>query len=167
MDEPCVVRPVTCDAVRFLSGLAWPEASPRVMRIERTFWEKATAIHVFCRQQRLRDDRFARHWHDLTRLDIAGYAIKALDDRKLAGAVARHKALFFSEKDKAGKEIDYMAAVTGDLQLVPTGGAREALEADYDRMVEDGILLDDVDSFVDVIDRCRAIQARANVTTGF
>lgn len=164
--EPCAVRPVTCDAARYLSGLVWPEASPRVMRIERTFWEKATAIHVFCRQQRLRGERFARHWHDLTRLDIAGYATKALDDRDLARAVARHKALFFSEKDKAGNEIDYKAAVSGDLQLVPAGRARKALEADYDRMVEDGILLDDVDPFALVIDRCRAIQARANVGSG-
>jgi hypothetical protein len=47
----------------------------QVMRAERTFWEKATAIHVFCIQGAFRgSDRFARHWHDVTRLDAAGFA---------------------------------------------------------------------------------------------
>ena len=134
------------------------------MRAERTFWEKATAIHVFCRQHRLRSERFARHWHDLTRLDVAGYAANALKDRELARAVARHKALFFSEKDGAGNEIDYMAAISGDIQLVPEGKAREKLGADYEQMVEDGILLDEVEPFNTVIERCHAIQERVNAT---
>jgi hypothetical protein len=164
--EPCAVRPVICDAAEHLSGLAFPKASPRVMRVERTFWEKATAIHVFCRQRRSRGERFARHWHDLTRIDEAGYAANALADRDLARAVARHKAWFFSEKDEAGTVIDYMAAVSGDLQLVPEGTARETLEADYARMVEDGVLLDDREPFGAVIERCRVIQERANATTG-
>jgi len=164
--EPCALMPVICDAAEHLSGLMFPKAIPRVMRAERTFWEKATAIHVFCRQHRLRSERFARHWHDLTRLDVAGYAANALKDRELARAVARHKALFFSEKDEAGNEIDYMAAISGDLQLVPKGKARKTLEADYDRMVEDGILLDDVESFNTVIERCHVIQKRVNAKAG-
>jgi hypothetical protein len=162
--EPCAVRPVICDAAEYLSDLVFPKAAPRVMHVERTFWEKATAIHVFCRQRRLRGERFARHWYDLTRLDAAGYAAKALVDRDLARAVARHKAWFFSEKDEAGTVIDYMAAVSGDLQLVPEGTARENLETDYAQMVEDGILLDDREPFDAVIERCRIIQARANAT---
>ena len=48
-------------------------ATPQVMRAERTFWEKATAIHVFCEQGEFRGgERFARHWHDLARLKEAG-----------------------------------------------------------------------------------------------
>ena len=162
--EPCAAMPVICDAAEHLSSLIFPKAMPRVMRAERTFWEKATAIHVFCRQNRLRSERFARHWHDLTRLDDAGYAANALKDRDLARAVARHKALFFSENDEAGNEIDYMAAISGDIQLVPEGKAREKLGADYEQMVEDGILLDDVDPFNTVIERCHAIQERVNAT---
>ena len=41
------------------------------MLAERTFWEKATAMHVFCRQERRRGQRQSRHWHDLVRLDDA------------------------------------------------------------------------------------------------
>ncbi|MBY5775482.1 hypothetical protein HFN63_36860 [Rhizobium leguminosarum] len=48
----------------------------------------ANAIHVFCQQERLRGDRFARHWQDVTRLDEAGLATAAMADRELANAVA-------------------------------------------------------------------------------
>ena len=59
------------------------------MRAERTFWEKATAIHVYCGQGVFRGgDRFARHWHDVTRLDAAGFADSAIKDTALAKAVA-------------------------------------------------------------------------------
>lgn len=70
--EPSIEADVTCDAATLVAGIEFPIAHPRVMRAERTFWEKATAIHVFCLQGRLRGERFARHWHDLVRLDAAG-----------------------------------------------------------------------------------------------
>ena len=72
--EPASPREVVCDAAGLIDGLVFPKARPRVMYAERTFWEKATAIHVFCLQERLRGDRFARHWHDVVRLDAAGFA---------------------------------------------------------------------------------------------
>ena len=51
---------------------------------ERTFWEKATAIHVFCAQGSFRGgDRYARHWHDVMRIDAAGFADSAAKDRAL------------------------------------------------------------------------------------
>lgn len=162
--EPCSIMGVVCDAAEYLPDLVFPTASPRVMRVERTFWEKATAIHVFCRQRRLRGERFARHWHDLTRINEAGYAGNAISDRDLACAVARHKALFFSENDATGNKIDYMAAVCGDLHLVPEGEAREVLAVDYQRMIEEGVLLDDGEPFDAVIERCRAIEEQANAT---
>src|SRR5690606_22986163 len=87
--EPAEKRAIVCDAASHLAELVFPTAAPRVMRVERTFWEKATAVHVFCLQGRIRGHRFARHWHDLARLDEAGHADAALLDRDLAKAVAR------------------------------------------------------------------------------
>src|SRR5690606_24864923 len=63
--EPHSVVQVKCDIAEYLPELEFPMASPKVMTIERTFWEKATAAHVYCAQGRLRAARFARHWHDL------------------------------------------------------------------------------------------------------
>jgi hypothetical protein len=49
------------DAAHHVEGVEFPKASPRVIDAKRTFWEEATATHVFCLQERLREDRFARH----------------------------------------------------------------------------------------------------------
>ncbi|WP_184717357.1 nucleotidyl transferase AbiEii/AbiGii toxin family protein [Caulobacter sp.] len=164
--DPWQVVPVTCDAAPALEGLTFPEARPQVMLAERTFWEKATAIHVFCAQGRFRGaDRFARHWHDIVRLDDAGYAAKAIADRSLAGAVAAHKTIFFAEKDSEGATIDYQHAVSGHLQLVPEGLALERLGTDYARMLEDGLLEDGAETFEALIARCGDIQALANTLT--
>ena len=160
--EPRAVRRVACDAAGFLPELLFPEAVPSVMLAERTFWEKATAIHVHCRRERRRGERLSRHWHDLARLDEAGVADRALADRALALSVARHKAMFFPEKDAAGGRIDYGAAVAGGLQLVPTGSALEMLADDHARMVADGMLLGTDESFERLIARCAGIEARAN-----
>jgi hypothetical protein len=160
--EPASLRDVVSDASGLIDGLIFPTARPRVMHAERTFWEKATAIHVFCLQDQLRGDRFARHWHDVVRLDEAGLADAGFADRALANAVARHKGMFFAEKAADRRPIDYAAAVNGGLELVPGGDAAKALDEDYGRMVEDGLLLDDAEPFEALMTRCADIAARAN-----
>ena len=160
--EPRAERLIACDAAGHALDVEFPTTRPLVMSAERTFWEKATAAHVFCRQQRTRGERLSRHWHDLVRLDDAGFAETAIADRALALSVARHKSMFFREKDAAEHWIDYPAAVSGGLQLVPAGAAYDALARDYARMVSDGMLLEDAEPFEDLIGRCADIQQRAN-----
>jgi hypothetical protein len=163
--EPSEPRAIHCDAANHLQGVEFPTATPKVMRAERTFWEKATAIHVFCSQGEFRGgDRFARHWHDVTRLDAAGFADAAIADKALARAVAEHKAVFFAEKNTHGEVIDYHAAIGGALQLVPNDGALAKLAVDYQHMVDDGLFLDDAEPFDTLLERCRAIQQKANVS---
>ena len=70
------------------------------------------------------------------RLEEAGHAQAALDDSALANQVAEHKTRFFREKDKDGVRIDYAAAVSGKLTLVPKGEALKRLEADYQKMAQ-------------------------------
>ena len=160
--EPASLRDIVCDAADLIAEVEFPTARPRVMHAERTFWEKATAIHVFCLQERLRGDRFARHWHDVVRLDEAGLATAAFADRDLAHAVARHKGMFFAERAADRSPIDYAVAVCGGLRLVPDGDALKALEEDYARMVEDGLLLEDAEPFETLMARCADIAERAN-----
>ena len=160
--EPHEVCPVRCDAAAFLPEVSFPEARPTVMLAERTFWEKATAMHVFCRRERGRGNRLTRHWHDLVRLDRTGFAEKALADDALALSVARHKAIFFREKDVAGNWISYQDAVSGSLQLVPSGAGRETLAEDYRSMIRSGMLPDDAEPFEELMDACADLERRAN-----
>ena len=163
--EPSEPRAIRCDAAAHLQEVEFPTATPQVMRPERTFWEKATAIHVFCAQGTFRGgDRFARHWHDVTRLDAAGFAATAIADKALAWVVADHKSMFFTEKNTRGEIIDYHAAVSGALQLVPDDGALATLATDYQHMVDDRMFLDDAEPFDVLLERCRVIQQKANAT---
>lgn len=161
--EPFERRSIECDAAGHLQGVTFPEPMPQVMRAERTFWEKATAIHVFCKQGVFRGGgRFARHWHDVTRLDGAGIADAAIADKELATAVADHKRMFFNEKSSSGELINYQIAVSGGLCLVPENAALETLATDYRRMVDDGLFLNEVESFDALLLRCKDIERRAN-----
>jgi hypothetical protein len=154
---PAEIMPITCYAASELPALTFPTAEPRVMRIERTFWEKATAVHVFCKADTLTAERLARHWYDLVRLDDTGHATSALADRNIARQVAAHKTAFF-----AAKGVDYAAAVAGDLQLVPSGTLTNLLRADYRAMLDNGLLNDQAPSFEELMDRSQALQDRAN-----
>lgn len=161
--EPCAPMPVTCDAAKDLPELVFPVSTPRVMKVERTFWEKATAIHVLCMGGKLRGGpRFSRHWYDVVQLDRSGHAAPAIAMPDIAKQVANHKAMFFAEKAESGGTIEYSTAISGGLRLVPAGTRLDELKQDYQRMVDDGLLLDLAEPFDEILDACRQIQERAN-----
>ncbi len=160
--EPASTKKVVCDAAPVLPELVFPEAMPRVMAAERTFWEKATAAHVSCLKGEFRGDRYARHWHDIARLAEAGIVKAAIADRDLANRVADHKQAFFAEKAPDGSVIDYVRAISGELMLVPVGDALEALRSDYQEMISSGLFEEDPCSFEVLMHQCRAIEAEAN-----
>ena len=160
--EPHVERQVKCDAADLVPEIIFPSASLSVMVAERTFWEKATSMHVFCHRKRGRGNRLSRHWHDLVRLDDAGYGEKAFADRDLALSVARHKSIFFPEKDVDGNRIDFEVCVSGGMQLVPTGEAYALLADDYEAMLRADMFFNDPEPFENIMGRCADIEARAN-----
>lgn len=161
--EPTNDLTVSCDAAISGASLILPEANVRAMTAERTFWEKASAIHTICVGGRIRGrGTFARHWYDLMRLDKAGISDQALADRTLALKVAEHQSVFFREKDGAGNWINFREAVQGSLMLVPQGEKRTIVQNDYDDMVEASMLYSDIPSFDELMDRLSDIESRAN-----
>lgn len=160
--EPHEAMPVACDIEGQVEGVTFPTASPVVMSVTRTFWEKATATHVYCAQGRIRGERYARHWHDLAAIMRSSHFEAAIEDRDVARAVAEHKSYFFSEKDAAGNTIDYFSAIAGALHVVPEGAAREALAADYAGMLEDQVMVGDALPFEDLMQACAEVADRAN-----
>ena len=139
--EPADRYTITGDISDWTKELRSPIARPRVMRLERTFWEKATATHVYCLRGVFRGgSRYAKHWYDLDCLDHTKIAAKAISDRVLAADVAKHKQHFFRERDPAGNVIAYQVAVSGNFCLVPAGRALDALADDYELMFDAGLL---------------------------
>lgn len=160
--EPHEVLPVTCDMDGHVPDIAFPTASPLVMSVARTFWEKATAAHVYCAQGRIRSERYARHWHDLAAVGRSKYFAGAISDRIVAETVCRHKSFFFIEKDANGNVIDYAPAAKGNLRIVPEGEALAALGADYATMIEDQVMLAEPMTFDQLMLACRDIEKSAN-----
>ena len=160
--EPHQIRDVACDMAWLIEEVEFPQAKPLVLAAERTFWEKATAAHVYCHQGRLRGERYARHWYDLAALTHSVHYDAAVGDHALALQVAQHKAMFFAEKDAGGHWIDYVQAVSGGLQLIPEGESLIALERDYAAMLDDGLLSSSQPSFAELMETCRAIEDRVH-----
>jgi hypothetical protein len=161
--EPWELLPIACDLAPLIPEITFPQALPRVMKMERTFWEKATAIHAFCRQAKMRGNRFARHWHDLLQLAATERIRNSFVDKSWLEQVVRHKTMFFQEKNQAGVTIDYQECLNGNLCLVPEGVARDVLEEDYNRMIQDGILLlSQTPEFALVLEQCARLQANIN-----
>jgi len=73
------------DVSAHVPGLVFPSAQVAVLSPMRTFWEKATLIHVECHRPDLRvgAERLSRHWHDLARLADHEVGRKALADTDL------------------------------------------------------------------------------------
>ena len=153
---------VACDIAPLIDGVTFPTAQPLVMAAERTFWEKATAAHVYCLQGRLRGDRYSRHWYDLAALAKTTHFDSAASDHELARQVAEHKSMFFAEKDVDGGKVDYFQATSGDLRLIPQGPSLDALAKDYAAMLEDGLLAFEQPTFETVMASCAAIQDEIN-----
>ncbi|MBH3427996.1 nucleotidyl transferase AbiEii/AbiGii toxin family protein [Pseudomonas alkylphenolica] len=161
--EPHGRRHVTCDMANAqLEGVSFPEANPVVMDVARTFWEKATAAHVYCVQERLRTERFARHWHDLVAIGQSQAFAKVIAQRDIAALVAEHKSWFFIEKAADGSAIDYRHAVSGNLRLVPAGDALEELANDYGLMLADGMFDSPPPPFEELMRTCAELEERMN-----
>ncbi|MDH4392123.1 MAG: hypothetical protein QE285_11975 [Aquabacterium sp.] len=98
----------------------------------------------------------------MTRLDAAGFADSAAKNRALAHDMAEHKSIFFAESMPDGTPIDDRAAVTGALDLAPSGYARKTLADDYHCMVEEGLLLDDAVPFDVLLQHCQTLALKVN-----
>ena len=70
--------------------------------------------------------------------------------------------MFFRENDSNRRRIDYEAAVSGNLKLVPSGTAQESLAEDYASMLAAGMLVDEDDPFETLMQRCALIEETAN-----
>jgi hypothetical protein len=104
-----------------------------VLAAERTFWEKATVLHMWYHAPADRKfrDRQSRHYYDVVRLYQHDLGKAAVRDTELLLKVARHKEVFFP-----AAWARYTDARPGTLRLVPPDSGLQELEQDYRKMRE-------------------------------
>lgn len=147
---------VVPDIARLTPALDYPAATVTALSPRRTFWEKATLVHVACHRRRLAD-RLCRHWFDLACLSSHVIGQAALRDRAILEDVVGHKKVFFH----AGN-ANYDQCLDGRLRLVPDDDQLPALQSDYDGMCESGAIGADAPGFDQMIERIASLEADAN-----
>lgn len=127
--EQAAVKPYLCDA--FPQALPNPEAQVRVLAAARTFWEKATILHMLHHQPEGRRiaPRMSRHYYDVFCLWQGPVREQALAAINLLERVAVFKSVFF----KAGW-ARYEEARPGTLRLIPGKQIVDVLARDYQEM---------------------------------
>jgi hypothetical protein len=155
-NEECHLRPyIAAD----LADLGFPEATVQVLSPSRTFWEKATLIHVACNRShpKLDASRQSRHWHDLAVLACHQIGKTAIVDRQLLEDVVRHKSIFYRVS-----YANYEACLTGDLRLIPEKPLLDALRLDYEKMIADGMFDSEPPTFDWIIARLNKLAREIN-----
>ena len=160
--DPNEQHQIVPDIAAMTSGLEFSTATVTVLSPARTFWEKATLIHVECHRRRLAAGpaRLSRHWFDLACLARHDAGGAALADRALLADVVRLKTVFFNPSYS-----NYDHCLDGRFRLVPDEDQHDGLRSDYDAMRRAGIVGADAPEFEALIDDIRQIEFRANLPT--
>lgn len=131
---PAETRTITAYAHQMFPDLmAAPDVEVKTLGAERTFWEKATILHMLHHQdaERPLGDRMSRHYSDLVELSLTETKTKALSDLGLLRRVASHKAVYFRSA-----WAKYETAHPPHLKLLPGDALKDALRRDYAQMPE-------------------------------
>ena len=139
--------------------LALPTAAINVLSPIRTFWEKATLIHVECHRNRLGNmpDRLSRHWYDLGKLANSQIGKEALINKDILISVLEHKKAFFN-----ASYANYDNCLTGKLLLLPGEAGLEALRKDYLQMQKAGFFSEEPPSFDEIIKTLSTLEKAIN-----
>ena len=141
-----------------IPSLDFPVGKVIVLSPERTFWEKATMIHVECHRQRgSNPDRISRHWYDLVMLNRGEIGEKALADWELLEDVVRYKTVFFN-----ASYAHYDACLTKGFRLVPENTLLGALRRDYESMQSAGMFDVPPPAFEELLEELQALENRIN-----
>jgi hypothetical protein len=148
--EPNEEHEVRPDIAEHVAELDFPRSTVSVLSPTRTFWEKATLIHVECQRDEFRTgaERLSRHWYDLAMLADLAHGQAAVADRALLADVVKHKKVFYN-----ASYANYEACLAGQLRLIPEDAALAALREDFQRMIGAGMFIGEPPAF-DAIVRC-------------
>lgn len=151
-------RSITCYAAQaFPQVFERREFPVRVIRAERTFWEKATILHheAYRPEGNPQASRYSRHYYDLARMAQSPVKGAALADTDLLADVVAFKQRFYPRN-----WARYDLAVPGSLRLIPQGAVMAALEADYRAMA--GMIFGRIPGVADIVAQLHELENEIN-----
>lgn len=153
--EQRTLSPYVQQAFPDLPGLS--QVDVRTLGIERTFWEKATILHMLFHQDAGKPlaDRMSRHYYDMAQLTLHDAKARALANIDLLSEVSHHKSVFFK-----AAWARYEDAKPGSLRLTPGEHLEAALRRDYVGMRE--MIMGDAPSFGDVMSAIAKLEEEIN-----
>lgn len=160
--EPCdqlVISPLL--ATMTDQSIIYPQPVINTLSPVRTFWEKATLIHVECNRKRLVEspERMSRHWYDLYMLANSWVGEEAFIQRKIFESVVINKKTFFN-----ASYAHYDRCLNGNLRLIPDDLEEIGLAKDYKRMKEAGMFSLEPPKFTDIIHSLHNLEIKINQT---
>ena len=131
--------------------------SVRVLAAERTFWEKATILHMIHNYPEGKNvpSRMSRHYYDLFAMVDTPIYEKSLEKIDLLKDVSEHKSLFFK-----ANWANYEEAKPGGLKLMPREKQVSQLKADYRQMQE--MFFEDPPSFETILEKLKTVEEKIN-----
>lgn len=154
-NEPYTIKPFLADEV---PELEYPSARVMVLAPQRTFWEKATLIHVACNRQRTGGvNRLSRHWYDLVMLGQSEIGSEAMSNRVLLQDVVAHKQLFFN-----ASYAHYEDCLSGRFRLVPDPAHLSEWKQDYEEMIAAGMFEVAPPTFAKIVDTLKSYEDHIN-----
>lgn len=155
---PNVLNRIEPIVAAHIENLRFPSAEVMTLAPERTFWEKATLIHVECnRQRQASPERISRHWYDLYMLGKNEIGRRAIQDRGLLEDVVRIKTAFFN-----ASYAHYDQCLLNRFRLVPHGPLADQIESDYRAMIVAGMFIGEPPTFPEILDGLSQLERAIN-----
>jgi hypothetical protein len=158
--EPCEKYPLkTYVADVITTDLGLPKPIVNTLSPIRTFFEKATLIHVECHRDNIKPtpDRFSRHWYDLYILNNSFVGEEALLHFEILQSVVEHKKAFWHYSF-----VSYDDCLSGQLRLIPSENYLNGLEKDYKQMINAGMFNETPPLFGDIIKSLSKLEDEIN-----
>ena len=158
--EPCenhLIEPYLSQAIKIDLGL--PKTMVNTLSPTRTFFEKATLIHVECHRDRMikTPERLSRHWYDLFMLQTSWVGKQALSQHAILKSVIEHKKAFFN-----ASYANYDDCLLKKFRLIPDTYYLKTLEQDYTQMINAGMFHETPPTFNEIIKTLGGLERSIN-----
>lgn len=133
----------------------FPVAVVKTLSPIRTFWEKATLIHVECHRNRFTQspERLSRHWYDLHLLSQSWVGEEALISNGIILSVLEHKKAFFN-----ASYANYDDCLSGKFKLIPDLPGKNALILDFQKMIDARMFIENPPRIEEIMDSLATLE---------